>query len=108
MSDRRRALLVAALSFAELRPPEPVPALVALRRWLGSWPGIGAIVAGMDRQGYDLELSRLDGLGWRASFYVTGRIHSFTETTGTAFEPTPWQAVQRAARRALRAGDRAR
>jgi hypothetical protein len=100
----RRALLVAALGFVQLRRAERTPALAALQRWLGSWRGIGAIVAGMDRQGYDLELSRLDGLGWRASFYVTGRIHSFTEATGTAFEPTPWRAVQRAAWLALRAG----
>lgn len=107
MADRR-SLLVAALGFARLRPTGSGSAHAALRRWLGSWRGIGAIVAGMDRQGYDLELSRLDGLGWRASFYVTGRIHSFTETTGTAFEPTPGQAVQRAAWLALRAGDRRR
>lgn len=100
--SRRRALLVAALGFTQV--PGDAPAVAGLRRWLGSWRGIGLVVTGMDRLGYDLELSRLDGLGWRASFYVTGRIHSFTESTGTAFEPTPWQAVQRAAWRALRAG----
>jgi hypothetical protein len=26
--------------------------------WLDSWSGIGAIVGGMARQGYDLELTR--------------------------------------------------
>ncbi len=104
MADRR-ALLVAALGLAVLPDVEPTPALGTLRQWLGSWRGIGAIVAGMDRQGYDLELSRLDGLGWRASFFLAGRVHSFTASTGTAFEPTPWQAVQRAAWRALRAAD---
>jgi len=99
----RRAVLTAALGFAALRPDAPPAVLAALHGWLDSWRGLGHVVAGMERQGYDLELSRLNGLGWRASFYVSGRIHSFTATTGTAFEPTPWRAVQRAAWRALRA-----
>jgi hypothetical protein len=37
---------------------------------------------------------RLDGR-WRATFYVTGVAHSIVG--GTAWEPTPWRAVQRAA-----------
>jgi hypothetical protein len=42
----------------------------------------------MERQGYDLELVRDDRLGWRAAFYVTGRVHSFTTATDSAFERT--------------------
>lgn len=55
-------------------------------------------------QGYDVSLTRYDESGWRATFYVTGTEHSLTGATGTAFEPTPWRAVQRAAWEALRAG----
>jgi hypothetical protein len=101
--DRRRALLVAALGFARLRPAGAPPALAALQRWLSSWNGVGLVVTGMERHGYDLELMRQDGLGWRATFYPTGRVHSFTAATGTAFAPAPWQAVQRAAWAALTA-----
>jgi hypothetical protein len=58
----------------------------------------------MERQGYDLELVRDDRLGWRAAFYVTGRVHSFTTATGSAFERTLAGAVQKAARDALQIG----
>jgi len=101
----RRSLLIAALGFLRCRPTD-VRAFAALDRWLSTWNGVGLIVAGMERQGYDLELLRQDGLGWRASFYVTGRIHSFTDTTGTAFATTPWEAVQQAAWNALAASGR--
>jgi len=33
-------------------------ALSALRTWLDSWFGIGHVVVGMARQGYDLEPTR--------------------------------------------------
>ena len=47
--ERRRPLLVAALSFALLEPsPEPV-ALTTPKGWLDSWAGIGAVIAGMTR-----------------------------------------------------------
>jgi hypothetical protein len=51
--DQPRALLVAALGFLQLRqaPPEVAP----LRRWIDSWTGIGAVVTGMERQGYDVD-----------------------------------------------------
>ena len=87
---RRRALLVAALGFARLGEP-----LVA--RWLAGWTGLGLVAAGMARQGYDLSLTRYADLGWRATFYVTGREHSPTAATGSAFEPTPFRAVHVAA-----------
>ncbi len=99
---RRRNLLLAALGFALVRDAGPGEAVIqALRRWLGSWNGIGRIVSGMARQGYDVSLARYDGLGWRATFYVTGSEHSATAATGSAFETTPFGAVQLAAWRAL-------
>ena len=65
--------------------------------WLSSWRGIGLVTAGMARQGYDLSLTRYADSGWRATFYVTGREHSPTGASGSAFEPTPFRAVHRAA-----------
>ena len=122
-TDRRRALLIAALGFcfcsgerrsgdraagsnrgwpetdaSRLRTPaDPEIALTTLRGWLSSWRGIGLVTAGMARQGYDLSLTRYADFGWRATFYVTGREHSPTGATGSAFEVTPFRAVQVAA-----------
>ena len=100
---RRRALMVATLGFAELPrvPADMVPAFQALHGWLGSWRGIGDVVRGMERQGHDLQLKRFDGEGWRATFYTSGKEHSLTSTTGTAWEKTADLAVQRAAARTL-------
>jgi hypothetical protein len=36
-------------------------------------------------QGYDLQLTRYDERGWRATFYTTGMEHSPTSATGTAW-----------------------
>jgi hypothetical protein len=55
----------------------------------------------MHRRGYDLYLARYADEGWRCTFFTTGKEHSLTSTTGSAWEPTPWLAVQRAAARAL-------
>src|SRR2546428_2683018 len=65
--DRRRALLVAALGFALLERWQSVRELVTLHAWLDSWSGLGAIVVGMQRHGYDLSLTH-DRNGWRATF----------------------------------------
>lgn len=46
--------------------------------------------------------------GWRATFYVGGMEHSLTSTVGSAFEPTPWKAVQGVAARTLDKIERAR
>ena len=89
-ADRRRTLLRAALGFAVLGCPPVVP-------WLSTWAGIGLVAAGMARQGYDLSLTRYAESGWRATFYVTGREHSPTAASGSAFEPTPFRAVHAAA-----------
>jgi hypothetical protein len=101
MESRRRALLRTALGFTLLAFETPPPALHALHAWLSTWSGIGHVAHGMARQGYDLSLTRYDGLGWRATFYATGVEHSATSATGTAFEPTPFRAVHAAAWRAL-------
>jgi hypothetical protein len=69
---------------------------------LDFWSGIGRIAVGMAHQGFDLQLTRYDERGWRATFYTTGMEHSPTSATGTAWERTPWHAVQRAAWEVLR------
>jgi hypothetical protein len=60
----------------------------------------------MARQGFDLQRTRYDERGWRATFYTTGMEHSITSATASAWEPTPWRAVQGAARDALRQANR--
>jgi hypothetical protein len=63
--DQRGQLLRAAVGFAGLPRPSYDRALWALRVWLDSWAGIGHVVGGMARQGYDLQLTRYDERGWR-------------------------------------------
>ena len=58
------------------------------------------MVAGLNRQAYDLQLTQYPD-GWRCTFYTTGREHSLTSRTGSAWEKTAALAVQRAAARAL-------
>jgi len=55
----------------------------------------------MARQGYDLELRRYNGRAWRAMFFVEGFEHSLTADAGSAWAPSPWAAVQQAARETL-------
>ena len=69
--------------------------------WLNNWTGVGHVVTVMARQDNDLELTRFDGRGRRATFFVTGMEHSLTNATVSAFESTPWRAVQLAAWNAL-------
>src|SRR5436190_19314507 len=96
---RRRALLTAALGLMRLRWREPAPsAVIMLARWLDSWPGLGAVVVGMNAQGFNAELKEFPD-GWRANFYPAGIAHSVV--AGSAWESTPWIAVQRAAWDAL-------
>jgi hypothetical protein len=102
MLDQRGRLLVAALGFAGCSMSSYDPAVHALRSSLDSWSGIGHVAVGMARQGFDLQLTRYDEKGWRATFYTTGMEHSPTSATGTGWERTPWHATQRAAREALR------
>jgi hypothetical protein len=100
VTDRLGRLLLVTLEAARLDVDLPV--LGALRSWLNSWRGIGDVEHGMAHQGYDLQLTRYGERGWRATFYTTGMEHSPTSATGSAWERTPWHAVQGAARDALR------
>ena len=102
MLDQRGQLLRAALGFAGCSMLSYDRALYTLRSWLDSWAGIGHVALGMHRQGYDLQLTQYDERGWRATFYTTGMEHSITSATASAWERTPWHAVQGAARDALR------
>ena len=99
MRDQRGRLLSATLDFLALEPSEPE--LRRLHRCFDNWRGIGDVVAGMARQGYDLELRRYDGRGWRAMFFAEGFEHSFTSLAGAGWALSPWAAVQHAARNAL-------
>jgi hypothetical protein len=81
MLDQRGRLLMAALGCAGCAMPSYDRALHALRTWLDSWSGLGAVVVGMAHQGYDLQLTRYDDRGWRATFYTTGMEHSPTSAT---------------------------
>src|SRR5207245_2834565 len=53
------------------------------------WAGIGHVAVGMARQGYDLQLTRYDEKGWRATFYTTGMEHSVTSATASAGSARP-------------------
>ena len=90
------------LGFAALPrvPAHMAPVFQGLHQWLGSWRGIGDMVTGMTRQGFDLDLTQYPD-GWRCTFFTTGREHSLTAWTGSAWEKTAALAVQRAAARAL-------
>jgi hypothetical protein len=83
----RRALLVAALGFAELAARHP--AVGALKSWLGSWNGIGAIVTGMERQGYRLHLTNIDPSVRRATFDC----HCACAASGCAIAAPPRQRL---------------
>ena len=97
MLDQRGQLLRAALGFAGL--PRPRTTAPSGRSAPGSTPGPASATSpsAWRRQGYDLQLTRYDERGWRATFYTTGMEHSPTSATGTGWERTPWHATQRAA-----------
>jgi hypothetical protein len=100
---QRRRLLVAALAATRLAPAAGAASTLAeCQRWLDRWSGVGLVAAGMARQGFDLELTRFGEEGWRATFWPVGRAHSVI--SGSAWEATPWRAVQRAAWETLQRG----
>src|SRR5262249_30209267 len=59
LAHRRRVLLTMLTTLGFRYPPgrEP-PVITGIRQYLGGWPGVGRIVAGMARQQYDLRLTR--------------------------------------------------
>src|SRR5262245_3094755 len=91
--NARRSTLTATLAFAQL--PRREPELCLLHRWLDSWRGIGDIVGGMHRAGWDVQMTEYGDGYWRATFWVTGFAHSISG--GSAYESTAWGAVQEAA-----------
>jgi hypothetical protein len=86
--DARARLLRAAVGFALVR--QNAPELRLVHRWLDSWRGIGDVVVGMARQGWDLQLTEYDAERWRATFFVAGQARSIVG--GSAWETTPWRA----------------
>jgi hypothetical protein len=51
--------------------------------------GIGAVIAGMTGQGFNVEVRQFPE-GWRANFYPAGVAHSVV--CGSAWQPTPGRA----------------
>jgi hypothetical protein len=94
----RRSTLSAALGLAQR--PRRAPELQLLHRYLDTWTGVGDIVVGRFRQGWDLQLTGYGNDHWWATFWSTGESHSIPG--GSAWEPAPWMAMQKAAWAALR------
>ena len=105
MLDQRGMLLMAAAGFAGCSLPSYDRGLWALRMRLDSWPGIGYVVAGMHRQGYDLQLTQYDDRGSRATFYTTGMEHSPTIATGTGWERSPGTRRRRERKTLMNTGE---
>jgi hypothetical protein len=96
--DARGRRLRAAL--AGVLVPDNAPELRLVREWLDSWYGLGLVVEGMTHQGWDLQLTAYAARDWRANFFPVGIAHSIVD--GSAWEPTPWRAVERAAWEVMR------
>ena len=95
MTDRLGRLLLVTLEAA--RVDADLPVLGALRSWLNSWRRIGDVERGVARQGYDLQLTRYDERGWRATFYTTGMENSptsATEQVGSARRGRPCEVLR--------------
>ena len=73
-----------------------------LQSWLDTWTGIGHIVVGMKRHGYEVSMGDHGGQ-WIAVFYEGHGGYETLRAAGTAQAPTPWGAVQRAAWEAMQA-----
>ena len=97
-TPERRALLTAALGFAQIQWRGETPAPRALHAYLDNWRGLGAVVDGMRAQGYAFNLSTVDRTTWRATFAR----HPLFAADGFGAGETPWRAVQVAAWAALR------
>jgi hypothetical protein len=88
---RLRAALAAVLVKAH------APELTLMHQLLDSWTGLGLVVTGMARQGFQLGLGDHGAGRWIAVFYEGGGGQEPISAAGVAREATPWRAVQRAA-----------
>jgi hypothetical protein len=75
---------------------DDAPELRLVHEWLDSWSGIGLIIAGMTHQAGTCSSPPTPRGDCRANFFPVDIAHSIVG--GSAWEPTPWRAVQRAAR----------
>jgi len=98
MSSDRRSTLAAALGFLALEPR--APELQLSHRCFDNWRGIGDVVTGMARQGYQVSLGDHGSGQWIAVFYQGHGGQQPLEAAGTAPAATPWAAMQVAAREA--------
>jgi hypothetical protein len=99
MAPRNTKNLVAALGFVRVPPTEPE--LQLLHRWLDSWPGVRWIATSMRAEGHALTLKRTPP-GWTATLTFTGNTNlPPAAPSGLATMPTPWEAVQWAARQVV-------
>ena len=67
----------------------PAPELRLLRRWLASWAGLGLIVVGIRRLGYESEFRQYPQ-GWR----VNVRRASVDPLIASGWAPTPWEGCR--------------
>ena len=98
-SPDRHATLAATLGFLALEPR--APELRLLHRCFDNWRGLGDVVTGMTRQGYQVSLGDHGAGQWIAVFYAGHGGQQPLEAAGPAQAATPWAAVQRAASDAL-------
>ncbi len=68
-----------------------------------SWRGVGLIVVGMARHGFQVSLGDHGSGQWIAVFYRGSGGHERIEGAGTAQAATPWKAVHRAPRGKVKA-----
>jgi hypothetical protein len=88
----RRALLTAALGFAQLTwHSDPPPAVNALRAYMNSWRGLGDVVVGMMRQDFEVDVSGGPD-GWTATF-LRGR------EGAERWRSSAWRTMRRRGRR---------
>ncbi len=100
MNERPRTHLIAALAALRVRNID-APELRHVHALLDSWRGIGLIVVGMARQGFQVSLGDHGSGQWIAVFYRGSGGQERIEAAGTAQAATPWEAVQRAGWEAL-------